>query len=317
MDGAPKSFRSSGNSDRQGHGRCCYLGPARRTTDSLQIDREPQDRARDRSDGAHDDIAACRRSHRVARYFRSHISELQTSPTDVRSSIGTAVANAARYDYASFPVRPNGPCLQIHAKIPSHRNPSVECLRIHVKGVVCSTGRLGGVPEVGRGGGPGRRRQAKGLLDASPREKTVRCGTAQRAQDYAKAAIAKRRNHRYQPLTGPIANQRRSARRDPEPKQALATILFVDIVGSTAKAARLGDARWTTVMGLYYAAVRKELKALRGKEVVTTGDGLLATFRAPDAGVRCAGKIHEAVRTWGCRSGWGCMRANSRSAAAR
>src|SRR5882757_2280131 len=44
-----------------------------------------------------------------------------------------------------------------------------------------------------------------------PQEKTVRCGTAQRAQDYAKAAIARRRNHRYEPLAGPIATRRRSA----------------------------------------------------------------------------------------------------------
>ena len=122
----------------------------------------------------------------------------------------------------------------------------------------------------------------------------------QRAKDYAKAAIAQRRNHRYEPLTGPIATRRRSAAgRSPEPKQALATILFVDIVRSTEKAARLGDARWTQVMNHYYAAVRKELKALRGKEVVTTGDGLLATFRAPAAGVRCATAIREAVRTLG------------------
>jgi class 3 adenylate cyclase len=132
-----------------------------------------------------------------------------------------------------------------------------------------------------------------------PREKTVRCGTVQRAQDYAKAAIAKRRNHRYEPLTGPIASGRRSAGRGAEPKQALATILFVDIVRSTEKAARLGDARWAQVMSHYYVAVRKELKALRGKEVVTTGDGLLATFAAPAAGVRCASAIHEAVRTLG------------------
>jgi class 3 adenylate cyclase len=52
-------------------------------------------------------------------------------------------------------------------------------------------------------------------------------------------------------------------------------------------------------MAHYYAAVRKELKALRGKEVVTTGDGLLATFRAPAAGVRCAAAMREAVRTLG------------------
>src|SRR6185369_7313112 len=129
--------------------------------------------------------------------------------------------------------------------------------------------------------------------------KTVRCGTQQRANAYVKAAIAKRRNHRYEPLTGSIANRRRSAPRGPEPKQTLATIMVVDIVQSTEKAARLGDSRWTQVMAHYYVAVRKELKALRGKEVVTTGDGLLATFTAPAAGVRCAAAIREAVRTLG------------------
>jgi class 3 adenylate cyclase len=121
----------------------------------------------------------------------------------------------------------------------------------------------------------------------------------QRAKDYAKAAIARRRNHRYEPLTGNIASRRRTADRGAELEQALATILFVDIVRSTEKAARLGDARWTKVMEHYYAAVRKELKALRGKEIVTTGDGLLATFGAPAAGIRCATAIREAVRTLG------------------
>jgi class 3 adenylate cyclase len=133
----------------------------------------------------------------------------------------------------------------------------------------------------------------------APREKTIRCRTVQRAQDYAKAAIARRRNHRYEPLTGNIAIRRGAANRRVELEKALATILFVDIVRSTEKAARLGDARWTQVMNHYYAAVRKELKTLRGKEVVTTGDGLLATFGAPLAGVRCATAIREAVRTLG------------------
>ncbi len=132
-----------------------------------------------------------------------------------------------------------------------------------------------------------------------PQAKTIRCGTVQRAKDYAKAAIARRRNHRYEPLAGNIAIRRRPADRGDELEQALATILFVDIVRSTEKAARLGDSRWTQVMNHYYAAVRRELKTLRGKEVVTTGDGLLATFRAPAAGVRCATAIREAVRTLG------------------
>jgi class 3 adenylate cyclase len=130
-------------------------------------------------------------------------------------------------------------------------------------------------------------------------EKTIRCGTVKRAQDYARSAIAKRRNHRYQPLAGPIANRRRTVARSPERASAIATIMVVDIVRSTEKAAQLGDSRWTKVMAHYYAATRKELKALRGKEVTTTGDGLLATFAAPAAGVRCAAAIREAVRTLG------------------
>jgi class 3 adenylate cyclase len=131
-----------------------------------------------------------------------------------------------------------------------------------------------------------------------PRAKTIRCGTVQRAKDYSKSAIARRRNHRYESLTGNIVIRRRTAR-GAELEQALATILFVDIVRSTEKAARLGDSRWTQVMNHYYAAVRRELKASRGKEVVTTGDGLLATFGAPAAGIRCATAIREAVRTLG------------------
>jgi class 3 adenylate cyclase len=146
-----------------------------------------------------------------------------------------------------------------------------------------------------RGVGDGR----KVYWTLPPQAKTIRCGTVQRAKDYAKAAIARRRSHRYEPLAGSIAIRRRSTKGDAELERAIATILYVDIVGSTEKAARLGDSRWTQVMNHYYAAVRKELKTLRGKEVVTTGDGLLATFEAPAAGVRCAAAIREAVRTLG------------------
>lgn len=132
-----------------------------------------------------------------------------------------------------------------------------------------------------------------------PREKTIRCRTVQPAKDYVKDAIARRRSHRYEPLAGSIAIKRRPANRDAEPEQVLATILFVDIVRSTEKAARLGDARWTKVMNHYFAAVRRELKTSRGKELVTTGDGLLATFEAPAAAIRCATGIREAMHTLG------------------
>ena len=132
-----------------------------------------------------------------------------------------------------------------------------------------------------------------------PRAKTIRCGTTPRAKVYEKAAIARRRNHRYELLAGKITIRRRAADRSADLERALATILFVDIVRSTEKAARLGDSRWTQVMNHYYAAVRSELKHLRGKEVVTTGDGMLATFGSPAAGIRCATSIRDAVRTLG------------------
>ncbi len=132
-----------------------------------------------------------------------------------------------------------------------------------------------------------------------PREKEIRCKAVTAANDYMKSAIARRRSHSYEPLTSSIAIRRRAANRGVALQQALATILIVDIVQSTEKAARLGDARWTKVMNHYYAAVRKELKALRGKEVVTTGDGMLVTFAAPAAGVQCAHAIRESVRTLG------------------
>jgi hypothetical protein len=90
-----------------------------------------------------------------------------------------------------------------------------------------------------------------------PRDKTINCRTVEQAENYVKAAIARRRNHRYEALTVTIAKRRRTADRDTELKQALATILFVDIVRSTEKAARLGDTRWTRVMNHYYAPSAK------------------------------------------------------------
>ena len=118
-------------------------------------------------------------------------------------------------------------------------------------------------------------------------------------QRLCKLAIARRRSHSYEPLAGNIAIRRTLPIVTRGCEQVLATILIVDIVRSTEKVARLGDSRWTQVMNHYYAAVRRELKTLRGKEVVTTGDGLLATFDAPPAAVRCATAIREAVRTLG------------------
>src|SRR5207247_4020546 len=74
----------------------------------------------------------------------------------------------------------------------------------------------------------------------------------------------------------------------PEPDRVLATVLFTDIVGSTAMAAELGDQRWRDLLDGYYVAVRRELDRFRGREVKTIGDGFLATFDGPARGIHCA-----------------------------
>ena len=146
-----------------------------------------------------------------------------------------------------------------------------------------------------RGAGRGRRI----FWTVAPRQKTVRCGTEERARDYVKNAISRRVGHQYERLLENVPIQRCPARHNVELDRMLATILFVDIVRSTEKAARLGDRRWSEVMNHYYVAVRRELRAQRGREVITTGDGMLATFQAPIRAIRCAAAIREAVRTLG------------------
>jgi class 3 adenylate cyclase len=85
----------------------------------------------------------------------------------------------------------------------------------------------------------------------------------------------------------------------PEPDRVLATVMFTDIVGSTERAAALGDLRWRELLNGYYAAVRKELSAFRGREVNTAGDGLLAIFDGPARAIRCAHSVRERVRPLG------------------
>ena len=70
--------------------------------------------------------------------------------------------------------------------------------------------------------------------------------------------------------------------------RVLATVLFIDIVASTERAAALGDRRWRELLERYYAVVRSELSRNRGREVKTVGDGVLATFDGPARGIRAA-----------------------------
>jgi class 3 adenylate cyclase len=77
--------------------------------------------------------------------------------------------------------------------------------------------------------------------------------------------------------------------------RALVTLLFTDLVDSTAMAKRLGDVAWRDVLSAHYEATRVALERHHGHEVNTTGDGLLATFYGPAAALRCAAAVGRAA----------------------
>lgn len=82
-----------------------------------------------------------------------------------------------------------------------------------------------------------------------------------------------------------------------EPDRVLATVLFTDIVGSTARAAELGDRAWRELLERHHAAVREQLARFRGVEHDTAGDGFFASFDGPARAIRCACAIRDAVET--------------------
>jgi class 3 adenylate cyclase len=88
-------------------------------------------------------------------------------------------------------------------------------------------------------------------------------------------------------------------RRRPDPQRWLATVLFTDIVDSTATAAALGDRHWHDLLERHHALVRRELDRYGGKEIDTAGDGFFATFDGPARAVRCACAVEEAVAELG------------------
>ena len=88
-------------------------------------------------------------------------------------------------------------------------------------------------------------------------------------------------------------------REAPAPDRVLATVLFTDLVGSTARAAELGDRRWRDLLAQHHAAVRGELERFGGRELDTAGDGFFASFDGPARAIRCARAIVEAVRPLG------------------
>jgi pimeloyl-ACP methyl ester carboxylesterase len=80
-----------------------------------------------------------------------------------------------------------------------------------------------------------------------------------------------------------------------ESERVLATILFTDIVGSTAKLAEVGDHAWGELLKKHHALVRRQLVRYAGKEMDTAGDGFFARFDGPARAIRCACAIVEGV----------------------
>jgi class 3 adenylate cyclase len=88
-------------------------------------------------------------------------------------------------------------------------------------------------------------------------------------------------------------------RGNPSGDRVLATVLFTDIVGSTALMAEVGDKKWREILDLHDQTVRRQLERFRGREIKATGDGFAATFDGPGRAIQCACAIRDAVRSLG------------------
>ena len=75
--------------------------------------------------------------------------------------------------------------------------------------------------------------------------------------------------------------------------------MFTDIVGSTVRAALMGDRAWRDLLGRHHAVVRRQVVRFRGREIDTAGDGFFASFDGPARAIRCAHAIVESVRELG------------------
>jgi class 3 adenylate cyclase len=90
-----------------------------------------------------------------------------------------------------------------------------------------------------------------------------------------------------------LTGKRPPPRRD----RILATVLFTDIVGSTARAAELGDREWRELLERHHRLLRTSLDRFGGREIHTAGDGFLATFDSPRRAIECARAAAESLRT--------------------
>jgi pimeloyl-ACP methyl ester carboxylesterase len=100
-------------------------------------------------------------------------------------------------------------------------------------------------------------------------------------------------------LVGEVEEFLLGARQAASPERVLATILFTDMVDSTARAADRGDLGWRYLLEAHDAVGRAEVVRHRGRVINTTGDGFLATFDGPGRAIQCAQALSVAARGLG------------------
>jgi class 3 adenylate cyclase len=101
------------------------------------------------------------------------------------------------------------------------------------------------------------------------------------------------------PMLDEIEEFLTGARTAAEPDRVLATVLFTDIVDSTQRAAAVGDARWREMLAGHDRAIRTVIERFRGREIKSTGDGMLATFDGPARAVRAALAVRDVLASQG------------------
>ncbi len=99
-----------------------------------------------------------------------------------------------------------------------------------------------------------------------------------------------------EPVLGEIQEFLTGRRHVQEADRVLATVMFVDIAGSTDRAAAMGDRAWSRQLERFCLLARDQVELHRGREIDTAGDGYFATFDGPARAVRCAQAIgHDAL----------------------
>ena len=103
----------------------------------------------------------------------------------------------------------------------------------------------------------------------------------------------------WEPIVSEIQRFLTGERHEPEPERVLKTVLFTDIVGSTQRAAEVGDGRWRQLLEYHDQIVRQELERFGGQPLKSLGDGFLAAFDGPTRAIRCTRTIIDELRDAG------------------